>query len=551
MAPVAEGSESQCQLFSPYLWSAVKSGMDSNHDGKTTMEEVFRSAMEVYNSQRAAIGMKPVYGVYDHSLPELRSISQLQKGNVIVEVSASWCGACKAQRQELNNLRSMLGSSMVVLVLDYGNGALLAKLESAAGEEIGGGLPRLFYFKDGKPAGTRFGLTPLAALLKDSQERFGISPGDNDALVRGLKGNLSGTDRGLAEGSLISLMNLGVLDEDVLSGFRKLLKTGTESQAVQFIDFISGLPSFPSLSGKLGPSALSEMKAIMEKAFRKEVRLFMAQLQVPDPHLMMLASSKLRTIAIILRDAEGMPRPVDWLHGGGQRVPPGITLAALREEMGPFISGMLRQPANSPYFLYAYSIEMAGYISSYESVPRLEEIARGETGYAKEHRAAAIIALGDIAYPPSLDVVLALSKSSEAKIAGSAIRALSRFYMDDITQTDSGGIITRGVIVPAAEREIIAGLTNPSPYVRAASLLSLGDIAEGRNVPHIARLIKDPTFQVRVCMVSALAQIGGPEALKVLEIIARTDAEGQIRNDALGVISILREKSGHHLGAAL
>jgi hypothetical protein len=51
--------------------------------------------------------------------------------------------------------------------------------------------------------------------------------------------------------------------------------------------------------------------------------------------------------------------------------------------------------------------------------------------------------------------------------------------------------------------------------------------------------------------VSALAQIGGIEALKVLESIARTDSEEQIRKDAQSVISVLRKKIGYRLGAAL
>jgi len=52
MAPVVEGNVSHCHLFSPHFWAGIKEGKDTNGDGKSTLEEVFRHAIEAYNSER-------------------------------------------------------------------------------------------------------------------------------------------------------------------------------------------------------------------------------------------------------------------------------------------------------------------------------------------------------------------------------------------------------------------------------------------------------------------------------------------------------------------
>jgi thiol-disulfide isomerase/thioredoxin len=522
MAPVAEGSESQCQLFSPYLWSAVKSGMDSNGDGKTTMEEVFRSAMDVYNTKRAAAGMKSVSGVFDHPLPALRSLDQIKRGNVIVELSANWCEPCKMQRQELNNLRAIFGERLNVLTLDVETSPLLREFNGLAGRTVSGTIPQIYFFRDGKTVHSRQGLTQVSSLVSDSLSAFGFSKDTNTALVRNLERNLGAKDQALAMGSATALLGFGVVNGEVIAYFQKRLKEGRQVEIAEMMFELFALPAFPLLAEKLGPDWISGVESVIQTLFHKKIQNQLKSLQISYGQSVRYHGDLMRNVGMQLRVAQGMP---PHLRDNPRRKAdpvPGIGLHTLREEMQPFIDAQLANPQSRE--LATYAIEMAGIVSSYGSVRRLEDIASNEKEFDSIQRESALLALGDIADKSSLPTLLKFARSKDARIVAGAVRALSRLregegpgFMQSLSLSDSA---------------IIMALGHKSEFVRAASLMSLADIADRKFVTFMARLKKDPDSRVRICLLNALAQTRGPEAMGVLGDMARSDPDSQIREAA-------------------
>ncbi len=534
MAPVAEGEESQCHLFSPYLWSAVRSGMDSNNDGKTTFEEVFRSAMEVYNTKRKAAGMEPVFGVFDRPLPELHDLSEIRKGNAIVELSASWCGPCKMQRRELNTFRSLMDGEVKVFTVDVESTQLLPALQRAAGRDILGGVPRLLYFRDGAFVDMGLGLTETPALIGMAGKAFGLGKGGNPVLVGKLKQNLSSRDMQLRFGSLSALLAMGVCDAEVAQGFLSAISRSEPREAAALLVEVAELPGYKSLLERIGSGGERKISAVMDDAFRGEARLIVSYIRGPEPVAAYARNMLLGTALLLRRQEDGMGVLGDNVPMFSLRLAGSLNI--LREEARALALERLQTSTDYQF----YWATLSGFLGYAEAVPRLTALAA--EGRDIEVRMASIFALGNIAEPSSLDTVKGFAKSRDAKIRRSAILALSRFYVTHESSIPSqDGTITISKRVPAAFDTIKAAMKDAHPSVRLASALAMGDIGTDEALKAVVSLRRDPVQQVRLGVLSALSSIRSEEALSYIGDMAKTDKDAGLRSDAEGVARELRK----------
>lgn len=171
MAPVVEGRESHCQLFIPYFWGAVKTGVDANGNEKSSIEEIFAYSINIYNKQRSRFGLNETIGSYRMSLQEPESLEEIKTGNVLLDFGAEWCGACKELKPNLDMLRTFSGDELSIYYIDHEN-PLKNEIEKAYGKQINA-YPTMMYLKDGRLLGIEAGYKKLDELKLSSHKHYG------------------------------------------------------------------------------------------------------------------------------------------------------------------------------------------------------------------------------------------------------------------------------------------------------------------------------------------------------------------------------------------
>ncbi|MFQ6014860.1 MAG: HEAT repeat domain-containing protein [Anaerolineae bacterium] len=78
---------------------------------------------------------------------------------------------------------------------------------------------------------------------------------------------------------------------------------------------------------------------------------------------------------------------------------------------------------------------------------------------------------------------------------------------------------------PYWNKTVLSELDNSNPAMRYEAARACGELAYARAVPTLTRLIDDPDREVQQVAIWAIAQIGGPEARRVLEECCSSDDE--------------------------
>ncbi|MEO6572239.1 MAG: HEAT repeat domain-containing protein, partial [Polyangiaceae bacterium] len=95
-------------------------------------------------------------------------------------------------------------------------------------------------------------------------------------------------------------------------------------------------------------------------------------------------------------------------------------------------------------------------------------------------------------------------------------------------------------LAPAVVAALRAGLTDPDAWVRYYSCQSLGRLGALESAEAIVALMHDPAGQVRVAAVESIARIGGEHAITALDVASRSDDPDVHRAAVLGIGSTRR-----------
>lgn len=147
MAPVAEGQESQCQLFTPYFWDAVKNAMDTNNSGRSTFSDAFAFAMDYYQASEVR-----GRGVYRETLRELTAQEYdslfTPENQVLLDIGATWCGPCKVLEPKVAKMKGIYGDTVEIRKLTTDTNRDGRTIEKKLGIEVTA-IPMLVFW-DGK-----------------------------------------------------------------------------------------------------------------------------------------------------------------------------------------------------------------------------------------------------------------------------------------------------------------------------------------------------------------------------------------------------------------
>ena len=185
LSPAPEGETAMCQFFAPDFFKGLEEGIDLDDSGKTTLQEVFLSALTIYNKN---LNIENT-GEYRQTIPQLRldDIDRLLKSDkpVLIEIDATWCAPCKVMARDISKVEGVLGSSIDIYKVtdDYGEEnkntsenakALYSVLYEKIGEKDPGGFPRLLLIHNGKIEEVVKGTSSTDKILTMLKDKTGV-----------------------------------------------------------------------------------------------------------------------------------------------------------------------------------------------------------------------------------------------------------------------------------------------------------------------------------------------------------------------------------------
>jgi HEAT repeat protein len=270
MAPDAEGEESYCQLFAPAFWGAVELGAPRNGDAPVSIRDVFLHAMAAYNTGRKNAGLAHVAGTYVAPVPEARSLAEIGTGCAVVEVTAAWCGACKAQRRELSFLDLYRGEGVRVFTLDSDDGPLKTDITRILGHEVTV-VPTLAFLKDGRLVEAKEGTMRAIDVLARLKETCGVDATGLREARAALARRLEAPDEATRLAAIEAMLTVDVVDENLIRAFRKIVEPADTAKLRAIVERLEGLPAFASLRHRLGETQ-------SDRIFDQQVATFNAAL---------------------------------------------------------------------------------------------------------------------------------------------------------------------------------------------------------------------------------------------------------------------------------
>ncbi len=140
-------------------------------------------------------------------------------------------------------------------------------------------------------------------------------------------------------------------------------------------------------------------------------------------------------------------------------------------------------------------------------------------------REAAILGLPLIDDPRGIAALLDTAKHPSARTRGAVMRALGNTHPS-----------------PSVVAALRAGLSDEEPWVRYYACQSLGKLRVGEAEAEIAERMDDPSGQVRIAAVEALARLPGERAARALERAARS-SDADLKRAALVGLGVARRVS--------
>ena len=280
MAPVAEGEESQCQLFAPAFWAGVEIGVEAQGAPTVSLRDVFRSAMAAYNTGRGRLGLPAITGTHVAPLPEARALGDILTGCTLVELTATWCKPCQAQQRELSFLDLYRDDGVRVFTVDVDRGPLHHDLQRILGGEVST-LPEVVLFKDGRRVEVMVGLQRAAKLRSRVEVGCGIELGVSSRARASIARELAAGPVGTRVAAMEILLRMGVIDEDLVRAFQALVMEVKPAELASVVDRLASARALGDLVAKLDPSATERLGRAL--SFEQSLKLAMLRLGADAP----------------------------------------------------------------------------------------------------------------------------------------------------------------------------------------------------------------------------------------------------------------------------
>ncbi len=257
LSPGIEGKEISCQFFSKEFFERLETGYDPNHDGVSEPSEWFTAAMAAYH---IGVGINDKEnGRFAQSRPELtlKNIDTVLKTGktMVIDVNATWCGACKAYRKTLDDLGGLVGAQVkianITTDLEAHQNGELEKLYAKLGikaEETKSLPTTLIRKSDGKFEAIP-GVLPMDELLQ-RLATHGVKP-DERIFIEILR-----KSSGKSPGIIRKFIKRGVYDPYIIglsNSVDKALRMNYEQNPALILirpDLFKTLPDFQALTEK-------------------------------------------------------------------------------------------------------------------------------------------------------------------------------------------------------------------------------------------------------------------------------------------------------------
>ncbi len=147
-------------------------------------------------------------------------------------------------------------------------------------------------------------------------------------------------------------------------------------------------------------------------------------------------------------------------------------------------------------------------------------------------RVAAVFSLSRLREPAAAEVFLRAVEDSNAYVRSLAARVLTAGY------ADSAGLDRTGVA-----RWVISLTEDPDRHVRVNAIRTLATYGDPGYVPSVASAFSDSDPNIRIQALTTLGQLGGAEAVRILEQQVPTGSAEQRRVALLGLAQAARDRA--------
>ncbi len=244
MAPNSDKVTTACGAFIPSFVKALEMGFDVNGDGVTDFDEAFQFALKEYNSKIAKPGNE-IVGSYRRSVKAvtMANLEEIlsQKGPMIIDITAPWCGACRSMEKTIDNLNVNYSNAVTLYRIYDGTSeegeAILSKLAQRFPNSYTNSYPTILYFYDGQLKGVRVGAAEIAELKDDFSTYMDVHP--NQEIVDSRIAALLEMSDGVPEEFTLKSLDDGVhTDPKMIAAFYHALHSDQSSKIISSMDYI-------------------------------------------------------------------------------------------------------------------------------------------------------------------------------------------------------------------------------------------------------------------------------------------------------------------------
>ena len=514
MSPGVEGKETVCHFFANAFWDSIKYGIDMNGDNVSTLEEVFRYSVEVYRNKM----LDNPRGSFRRTIAELSNLSQMQSGNVLIELKTPWCAPCKKMAPVLNSFSILTGGAVAVYTIDGEKNPLAGHMKKVLGKSAFG-YPTFVFLKDGKLKHVSSGFTGVPELLVLSKTSFGVNL-DREKIIMQLKRDLQSNNLEKAIPAFKQLAYLASPDDyDELIELAQPLIRHTSAEvrvaAVQSLAWVVSSKSLATLTGLLSDPD-HKVKTEVIKALGTLGNLDTIQPLTPfltHPEYRSVVMASLLEIIDGYDNLESNPKVL----GVVPLVLPMLKVPAIRLSAIKLLT-LIRSSA---------SIHDLVQVFSDKNWKDCHKVASAYLTPANDFTASILTGLLDSGIPKMQDFArLELVARGDLRVVKTLIKFLSDKNPDSrySAVSDLELLAKRNPLSPEiilAVPHLLRLLHDPELHVCRQAARSLGETKDPRAVPPLIKIAKNKSHLVWVDATLALGHIGDKTALPVLSLFLR------------------------------